>query len=188
MNYKKMLMISLLAGMTAAAGAAEKAWNFDSINEVFGYVDEGENITCADGNLAFTLKWVRSWFRLNFGETVLDAKQYHLLKFRFYSPVSGRITLFYSSPDKEMANMDRQIDVAEGWNEYEVDLKTMTFGGEVHSQKGKDKNYKRWGGELEQISGMRIDAWFPKGTTVKFDYIKLSDGKEEGADSKKDKK
>ena len=184
-HYKKMLAIALLAGVTAVAGAAEKVWNFDSINEVApppwaktaaaGYVSDSEGIACADGNLTFTVQEPHCFFWLDFGETVLDAKQYKLLKFRFYSPVSGKITLFYSSPDKEMASMDAEITVAAGWNEYEIPMKEMTFGQEVHSPTGK--NYKRWGGELEQISGLRIDPWFPKGTLLKFDYIKLSDGK-----------
>ena len=198
MNCRKMLVISLFAGVTASAGAMGKVWNFDSINEVapapwagetaFGYVNEGENIACADGNFNFILKTTHSWFWLNFGEAALDAKQYNLLKFRFYSPVAGKIILYYSSPDREMASMDAEIAVAQGWNDYEIDMKEMTFGGGYKSEECKDKNYKRWGGEPEQVSGLRIDPWFPKGTTVKFDYIKLSDGKEEGADSKKDKK
>lgn len=189
---KKFLALGVVAWGVTVAGAAEKVWNFDSIQNVApplwektaapGFVSDSEGIACVDGNLVFTVKEPHCYFWLNFAQTVeemvLDAKQYHLLTIRFYSPVSGKITLFYSSPDGEMASMDRAIDVAEGWNEYEVDLKTMTFGREVHSKlEGEGKKYQRWGGELEQVSGLRIDPWFPKGTTVKFDYIKLSDDK-----------
>ena len=188
-SFQKLLTLCLVAGGVAVAGAAEKVWNFDSIDDVApppwaktakpGYVDGGENITCEDGKFSYTLNFAagaRCFFGLKFDDP-LDAKTYHVLKFRFHSPVSGRIQLFYTSPDAEMADMDRLIDVAEGWNEYEIDLSDMTFGKQVHSEAGIDKQYQRWGGELEQVSWLRIDTWFPKGTTVTFDFIKLSDGK-----------
>ena len=71
--------------------------------------------------------------------------------------------------------MNRSIEVEEGWNEYEIDMREMIFGNATHPE--DEKNFKRWGGEIEQIGGLRIDTWFPIKTTVKFDYIKLSGGK-----------
>jgi hypothetical protein len=189
--FQKLLALCLVAGNVASAGAAEKVWNFDSLDEVApplwaksakpGFVDGGKDISCEDGKFTYTLNFTdggRCYFGLKFDEP-LDAKTYHILKFRFYSPVSGRIQLFYTPPDGGVTDMDRLIEVAEGWNEYEVDLNDMTFGTQVHSEEDMDKQYQRWGGELQQVSWLRIDTWFPKGTTVMFDFIKLSDGQSE---------
>jgi len=186
---KKLLILCWVAGVVVAANAAEVVWDFESLQNVAppswapksptGHVSEAEDIACENGSLTFTSKKPHCYFWLNFAETVegtaFDAKQFHFLKIRFQSPAPGKITLFYSSPDGEMANMDSAIEVVEGWNEYEIDLQDMTFGREVHSPEGK--NYERWGGDLQQVKGLRIDTWFPADTTVKFDYIKLSDEK-----------
>jgi hypothetical protein len=186
--FQKLLALCLISASVAETRAAEKVWNFDSIDEVTpppwaktakpGFVDGGENISCESGNFTYTLNFGdggRCYFGLKFDEP-LDANTYHILSFRLHSPVPGRIQIFYASPDGVMADMDRLIDAVEGWNEYEVDLSGMTFGRDVHSDEGIDKQYQRWGGELQQVSWLRIDTWFPKGTTVTFDFIKLSDG------------
>lgn len=193
-KFKGILLTAMLAAGIAGYGA-EQVWNFDKTDDVAkatwtpkgkpGFVNGGVDIDCKNGVFGYVHDIRHCYFNLNFYGKIFDAAKYNILEFKVYASAPGKMILYYIAPGGEMASMDAAIEISAGWNEYEIEFNEQKFGKGYHSKASEGKKYQEWGGGSRKVSGLRLDPWFKKGTTVKFDYIKLITDEPEDSVKKK---
>jgi len=167
------IILSILNSLTAGP---EFLWTFKNTGMLpTGGVGGGSMLKESGGMLVYTAAAPHCYFTIRTSGQPLNTSIYHMLTFRFISPVAGKITLFYRTPDAALVSMDTAIETIAGDHEYRIDLETMTYGKDYKNQAAVADDYQRFGGRRRQIDGLRVDTWFPVGTEIRFAYMKLSE-------------
>ena len=90
-----------------------------------------------------------------------------VLEFNVDASADGFLTIYKTLADGKLTMLDTKVTIIRGANDYQVDLAKYPFGSVYPGRSAESKpDLEKW--ESGDVTGLRIDTWFPVGAKLQF--------------------